>query len=249
MGRIWLCHEKTAEIPFFVESRKVHLYSLEELCYYLYLNMEQVEESFFEESLFGWLERELHLEQLAEQLRMGNAEGRHRFWCVEQILGASGYYSEEELRSLHRMAEEIASQSPAERCKGKADQMLAEGRYKRAVWEYQKLLKLPELSENADMKGRIWHNMGTAYARQLLFEAAAGCYKQAYETGKQEESRKEYLLSLSWAKGQESWEISPEAECFRQQLEEKKRSGSRLGYDKLISDTLETMRRTYRKSE
>ena len=44
---------------------------------------------------------------------------------------------------------------------------------------YQKLLESPEVS--GLLEGNIYHNLGTAYARQFLFEEAAKCYEMAYE--------------------------------------------------------------------
>ena len=58
MGRIWLCEDQMARRPLMVNAG-ISLYSFEELCYYLYQNVESVEESFFNELLCQWLAEEL----------------------------------------------------------------------------------------------------------------------------------------------------------------------------------------------
>ena len=197
MGKIWICCGKTAGIPFFLEEQSLHLYSLEELCYYLYQNAEVIEESFFDEKLLEWLESELELTGLCEKLREGMAQEKSGFWCMGVILWESGYYTRQEVEKVRRMAEQMKQAKPEERKKLRADRMLGEKKYKRAVREYQQLL----LQENPDrvLESRIWHNLGTAYARQFLFARASECYEKAYTMGHMEESRQQYLFASACA--------------------------------------------------
>lgn len=76
MSKIWICQSKTADIPFVLEEQNIKLYSFEELCCYLYQSTENIEESFFDERLLTWLEKELYMTRLCTQLRQGLEEGK-----------------------------------------------------------------------------------------------------------------------------------------------------------------------------
>ena len=49
-----LCQTKKADKPFFVESINTNIYSLEELCYFLYHNLYLVDSSVINENLCIW---------------------------------------------------------------------------------------------------------------------------------------------------------------------------------------------------
>lgn len=199
MSKIWICQKKTASIPLYLMQQQINLYSLEELCYYLYQNVEVIEETFFDEKLILWLEKELELTSLCEKLRKGLAQGKAGFWCMLVILWESGYYTREELKKAETIITQIVQANPEERKKLQADRMLQEGRYKGALREYVQLIPM---STDKMFESKIWHNMGTAYARQFLFAQAAECYKKAYELGDEEESRQQYLLAAAYGEGQ-----------------------------------------------
>lgn len=51
MGGLILCRKK-AEVPLYIELSNINIYSMEELCYYLYHNIYAINKSFFNEALF-----------------------------------------------------------------------------------------------------------------------------------------------------------------------------------------------------
>lgn len=250
MGRIWLCEEETAKHPFLLEEEGRRLYSFEELCYYLYQNTGVLEESFFNEKLCQWLEEEIGLLALASSLRQGIEQERSGCWCMEQILQAGGYYSSGELEHALLTAKHMEDKTPLDREKLRGDRLLKAGKYRDAVSEYRKAIA-DAGQEGGDgiTIGRIWHNMGTAYARQMLFAQAAECYAMAYETGKEEASKEAYQLALASKDGQ-AIRTAPSwlADTFRK-LEMLKQSGNRSGYERLLETTLQELRAAYRKGE
>lgn len=54
-----LCQVKKAEKPFYIENISTNIYSIEELCYYLYNNLYLVDSSLISSKLCAWLEEEL----------------------------------------------------------------------------------------------------------------------------------------------------------------------------------------------
>ena len=64
-----LCQVKKAEKPFYIENISTNIYSIEELCYYLYNNLYLVDSSLISNQLCTWLEEELDLPKLAAKLK------------------------------------------------------------------------------------------------------------------------------------------------------------------------------------
>ena len=213
MSKVWICQGTTADIPFFLEDLKVNLYSFEELCYYLYQNIEILEGTFFDEKLLLWIEEELALTELCEELRNGIQQGKNSFWCLKKLLWESGYYTKKELEHIEKNVMQVERVGPEERGRLKADKMLRNGKYKSAIWEYRKLLKQEQMESMLESK--IWHNMGTAYAGLFLFARAEECYEKAYTMGRMEESRQQYLLARAWVEGQRPEEMTVIAEDNR----------------------------------
>lgn len=182
MGTVKICAHEMAKTPYFVEAAGIHLYSIEELAYYLYENIYLIDERLIEEKLYTWIERELEMETLAERLRNGKTAGNHVYNQVMTILKASEYYSEEELNQLSEKIRTISTLQTQERMKHKADELLQNKNYWAAIIEYERILSIRQSSKlKVDFYAMIWNNLGGCYARLFLFEKAASCYENAYQ--------------------------------------------------------------------
>ncbi len=250
MSRVWICEEVTAEHPLFLEEERLNLYSFEELCCYLYQNTGVLEESFFHEKLCLWLEQEVGRQELSEKLRQGIGQERSGCWCMEQILKDGGFYRSEELKLALNTAQNMEQKSPIERAKLRGDRLLKSEKFRDAVSEYRKIIaRAAGKNEDDKVICRLWHNMVTAYARQMLFEQAAKCYEKAYEIGQKPESREAYLLALACRDGQDIPEGTDSTAKLRRELKEKRNSPDRAGYEKQLDDVLQNLKTEYRKSE
>lgn len=182
MGLVKICVHKTAKTPYFAESTGIHLYSLEELAYYLYENIYLIDERMIEEKLYSWMENELGLSQLAEKLRNGTSTGNHVYNQVMSILQVSDYYSEEELTALSEKIKTISGLQTQERMKYKADEMFQNENYWAAVQEYERILSIRQNSKlTVQFYASVWNNLAGCYARLFLFEKAAICFENAYQ--------------------------------------------------------------------
>ncbi len=254
MGDIWLCGGKVAEQPLVIEEEGVSLYSFEELCFYLFENAGTVEESFFHESLCLWIEEELGEGKLSGVIRGGIAQERSCSWFMEQILSAGGYYTNAQVQQAAHIAERMGMGSPLERLKLRGDRLLRAGRHKDAVLEYQKALRQAGEDAGQDVAAKIWHNMGTAYVKQMLFAQAAECYRIAFEQGQMEESKADYLLARSFAENAKDGEgADGRADAGLQgellELAARKQAGDRAGYEKMLEEILWRLRAEYRKCD
>ena len=239
MGTVKLCVHEMAKTPYYVEATGIHLYSIEELAYYLYENIYLIDDHIVEEKLYSWIEKELGMSALAEKLRGSRGTGNHVYNQVMTILHASEYYSEEELNHLSEKIKKISALQAQERMKYKADELLENDNYWAAVTEYERLLSIRQNSRlTVDFYAKVWNNLGTCYARLFLFEKAAGCFENAYQFQKIAEYKEKAYYARKLANyGQEeaeellenniSEEFIKKAENLLSELEEASRTECR----------------------
>lgn len=248
MGRIWLCDSTAEACPLFLEEEGVNLYSFEELCHYLYRNTGVLEESFFNEKLCRWLE-EIGQKTLSNRLLQGMEQEKSGCWCMGQILQESEFYSSKELKNALATAEQMEQKQPLDRAKLRGDRLLRAEKYTDAISEYRKVIEqAKEEPGSGEIVRRILHNIGTAYARQMLFGQAADCYEAAYEMDHKKEDREAYLLALLYREGKEPEISYDRLETFQKELAEKKQSGDWKSYEKQLEHMLQSLRTEYRKS-
>ena len=207
MGLIKLCIHKTTKIPFYAETTGIHLYSMEELAYYLHENIYLIDERVVEERLYSWIEEELELPALAEKLRGGRSTGNHVYNQVMTILQASEYYSEEELNLFSEKITNISGLQAQEKMKYKADEMAQNENYWAAITEYERILSIRQSSKlPVDFYAAVWNNLAGCYARLFLFEKAAGCFENAYQFDKIQEYKEKayYARKLAEYGGKEA---------------------------------------------
>ena len=51
-----LCQTKRAKLPYFIENISTNVYSIEELCYYLYHNLYLIDQTIMNEGLCSWIQ-------------------------------------------------------------------------------------------------------------------------------------------------------------------------------------------------
>ena len=69
MGSLILCHSKRAKRPYEISRVHMRIYTIEELCYYLCNNLYLIDYTIMNRRLCDWLEDELGLAKMAEDLR------------------------------------------------------------------------------------------------------------------------------------------------------------------------------------
>lgn len=191
MGMLIFCSFKSAAKPYYLESAKQNIYSIEELCYFLQDNIYLLDENIMTAEFCDWLETELEADTLAAKLRsLMEGQKGFRAFCM-QIIMDSGYFSKNEMQFLGMKLQKMDHQSNYENRKIKADQLMERKKYLSAIAEYRNLL-LSATNSPSDIRvsGDIWHNMGTAYAMLFCFERAVSCYEKAYELSHRVDSLK-----------------------------------------------------------
>jgi tetratricopeptide (TPR) repeat protein len=148
------------------------------------------------EALCTWLDEELGMTDLAEQLRdvlrmRGTVE---KF--VLTILKYSRIYREPQMIRIQNVLERLKNQKDIERQKYKGDNLLESGEIEEAVLVYQSILN-GEKDESVDDKfyGRIYAGLGAAYGKMFLYQESAKMYDRAYQICEDKKLLKPYLYA------------------------------------------------------
>lgn len=179
MGRLILCYEKKAEKPYYVKTMNLHLYTLEELCYFLYDNLYWLDETVVNDELSDWIVTQLELKDLEQSLATNRGNLQQ---YVLLILNYAGYNSGEDMVDANNRLLERNEQSEFEKSLGRALHFLQCKLYMEAIMEYKKLLD----GNEENQLDKIYNNMGNAYAGLFVFKEAAKCFHQAYQISKDE---------------------------------------------------------------
>ncbi|MCC8066374.1 MAG: hypothetical protein LIO94_04650, partial [Clostridiales bacterium] len=101
-----LCLIRQANQPYYIENIRTGIYSLEELCFYLYNNLYLIDESIINEKLCDWIRDELHLKRLYRQLyeQLDKMEKEQKSpdaaSFVLPIFREAGYLTSQEMRDF-----------------------------------------------------------------------------------------------------------------------------------------------------
>lgn len=207
MGRLIMCSGKIAKNPFQMKSSGVLIYSIEELCYYIYHNIDTITDDLLNKELILFMKEELGLEERAlfiERL-MENKAGIKDI--VVSIFCSADYYSEEEIKLFLTQIDVLLALSFVQRKKRHADFCFKNGHFTQALREYQKLLNSKESQELSHCDfGDILHNIAVVEARVGAFNIAAERFLEAYERNERATSLKQYLYALKLGKQEEKFE-------------------------------------------
>ena len=195
MGELILCHHSIAANPYYMDELSLNIYSLEEMSYYISHNVYLLNAGFMSNELCRWIGSELSMKELSETLYRMIEENMPLHVFVGHLLSACGYLSTSEIRNTVAVIETFENKSEAECAKMRADRLMEKERVVDAIYEYEELID-GELSMSDELKGQIWHNLGTAFARLFFFDEAADCYEEAYRFGHKSASLKSLLYAL-----------------------------------------------------
>lgn len=191
MGSLILCRFKTAKRPYRVNGIGIKIYSLEELCYYIYNNVYLLGNDFIDDELLNFIGEEIGEKMLSERLELLLKQHAGLAELMVTILKYVDYYTIEEIENIKGVLETLSTQNILERLKARADSFLESQCYYSAIQNYMKILETPiDTSLPAMFYAKVNHNIGVAYTRVFLCKQAAHFFEEAYKIGWNEESKK-----------------------------------------------------------
>ena len=218
MGKLIQCSSPLAFTPYHFRLTDTNVYSMEEVCYYIWHNIYMIQEEVFDREFVMWIEKELHMEETSHKLACLIQDHKNLKDIVVTICCSCDYYDEEEINALIRLMDEIEQMPAYARKKHKGDTYLACHSYEKALEEYEKVFESDEiLHAEKEAYGSIFHNMGVAYSNLAEFRKAAEYFLKAYEQNKKDASLAQGLFALRLSKDVEGYkkalvdfDVSPE---------------------------------------
>ena len=223
MGSLILCRTKEASNPFHIKEMGVHIYSLEELCYVIYNNIYIINEDFFSDEFITFIEKETLEKDLADKLRNTKKKGGSLAEMVAIVLLYVDYYTMEEVEAVKETISTLNAQNVRKRLKIIGDNLLNSDYYYNALWNYERIIKLPVDKElPAIFYANVYHNMGVAYAKLFMFFQAEQYFKKAYDISQHDISKKYAIVVRYLLEEKEIIELdddSKEEYAIKQQIE------------------------------
>ena len=189
MSRITKSIGKYATTPYSIPGLETSVYCLEELCYLLGENAVLIDRTIMNRGLAEWIESELDLPELAEQMysiiqRQGSLS---TFVCL--IMEYCGLQDMYYIDSVRKTLKHGTGLSAMERHKSQIDYLVTKKKYMSAIRGYHSLIeKWNYVSKNQTMilpginvLAGIYHNLGVAYAGLMLYDRAADSFEHAYK--------------------------------------------------------------------
>lgn len=194
MGRVYLCLGQNAELPYYFEKAKVHIWNIEELCYFIRENAWLMEPEMLPEDLIGWIVQQCALPKLAGRLREALKEEDCVTAFAACLFSYTGYCPQEQAQQVQKILHTNAGNSETDRAKARGDYFLESGKYFLALQEYEPLMK-QLTGANPEIVGKVYHNAGSAYAGLFLFDRAAAAYEKAWKLLRDKKSALGFLAA------------------------------------------------------
>lgn len=197
LGKLILCAGKIADKPFVFPLSGTQVYSIEELCCYIYNNIYEITTDMFDETLVTWLRDEAGMSVIADKLETMISIGSSLKDIVISIMCSCDYYTETEIKALLAILNDIENLPYNGRQKQKADMNLKYGRYAQARKEYDRILTGGNsLRLTPEEYGNILHNRSIACFYTGAYREALTGFRDAYSRNGNKESLKHYLMAL-----------------------------------------------------
>ena len=193
-----LCQTKKAERPYYIENISMNIYSIEELCYYLYHNLYLADHTIFNEELCSWIRDELELPHLAAKLKQNLERNVSIEDMIYPVFKEINYLTYEEMKSFNICLADFGKEHQAVRQKRKGDALVENGMYVNAIQVYQKILERDDLvQQRKGFAAAVRYNLGCAYSYLFQMEKAQECFLQAYKENQSAEALKAYVIAYT----------------------------------------------------
>ncbi|MDO4293245.1 MAG: hypothetical protein Q4C65_08490 [Eubacteriales bacterium] len=226
MGRVYFCLGKSAEVPYYFEKARVHVWSVEELCYFVRENAWILEEGVLGEPLAAWVGEQCSLPELSEALSQALRRGEPAVGFAETLFSYTGYCTAGELAQVRKILELGEKSSSAERGRARGDYFLEQKKYAMALREYEELLT-DLAGARPEFLGQVYQGAGRAYAGLFLFDRAADAFERTWRMLGGRENARRFLTAKRLALSEQEYvdflALHPELYQLSLELEERVR--------------------------
>lgn len=207
MGKLILCSGKLASRPYHFSLSNTNVYTIEEMCYYIYNNIYAIHDELYQRELVDWLLNEVEMTEIAYKLDDLIIKNHSLKDIVVSILCSADYYDEKEIKHLIKIMDQIDHLSLIRKNIIKADNYLRYKRYANARRLYEQIIKDKEaITLTPEEYGDIKHNLATIYLHTVSYKEAAKVFLEAYNSNRKNGSLESYLYALKLGNFEEEFE-------------------------------------------
>lgn len=197
LGKLILCSSVIAKTPYEMHVSGTKIYTIEELCYYIYHNIYEIDTECFDKNMVQWLRNELGMKVIADKLDTMIENESSLKDIVISILCSCDYYNEDEIKALLGVMKEIEDLPYHGRQKQKADMYLRHGRYMYAKKEYDRIITGGyAVNLTPEEYGNILHNRAMSCYMLGMYSDALLDLKDAYSRNNDSRTLRQYLYTL-----------------------------------------------------
>ncbi len=172
-----------AVTPLEMKMSGIKIYSLEELCWYVYKHVYAVTSEMFDSEMFDWMGQIPGGHSLALALENYTEGGKPLKETVRLLLSSVDYLTRAEINEVMRKLSDMENQNPVEQGRMAADNYLRYGHYMAALNTYHHVIYIME-HEYSDVTtkqfmAQTWHNYGIAFLKLHHVERAVECMERA----------------------------------------------------------------------
>lgn len=178
MSYVVFCKGKRADKPYMVEDLKLRLFSMEELCYYIYSNVSLCDLELVKPGLAEWIEKSCGLPDLAESIRVILQKNPEAGRVAAQIFAYADYLTKQEREAVCERIRKYSQLGINERRKMRGDYFYLDGKYQDAIKDYEEMLE-QNAYDDEKMHHGLLYNVGCCYAAMFYYDIAYGWFLQA----------------------------------------------------------------------
>lgn len=180
MSYVIFCGEKGTDKPYHIEDLNLRIFSIEELCYYIYSNVSLCDQELIKPELAGWIENQCKLPDLAESIRVILKKDPRAERVAAQIFAYTDYLTKQEREAVCERIRKYSQWGLDERKKMRGDYFYLDGKFQDAVKVYGEMLEQGNY-EDEKMHHGLLYNMGCCFASMFYYDIAYECFMKAAE--------------------------------------------------------------------
>lgn len=167
-----------------------------------------IDHTIMNDMLCNWLEEELELTELSEDLRELLEKHSSIEYFVLSILNFSAIYTQLEMNQIKRVLEKSRNQKDVEKQKYKADNLFENGAVEESILIYQSILnEAKDETVGEEFYGKLYGCLGAAYGRLFLYEEAMKMYDKAFQICSDPTMLEAYIYAAFKALPQEEYHL------------------------------------------
>lgn len=186
-----------AKNPFTAKELSIHIYTAEELCYYIFNNMAVLADDFIQADLVDFIRVELRMTGLAERIDRYYQTSKDRDLILLMILRDTGYYNEVEIAEFQEQSSRLRHMNPMERRRDRGDLFVQKGYYQKALDIYLEIMRESgDPDQPPEFYAKTYQHIAVCYANLFQYEMAMNYMQRAYRESKSSDIQKQiYFLS------------------------------------------------------